>query len=80
MEQFKGYVIQHKIYIFLLTEANTKQITDITDRMNYHLQKFGRNTTAIYADSKSYNTTNSNWLQGGLMHIITEGVCSFYNK
>ena len=61
-------------------ETNTKWATDITNRMNYHLQEFIRNTTAIYADSKLYNTTNSNWLQSGLMNVIIGGVFSFYDK
>ena len=59
MEQFKEFVMQKKVDIALLTETNMKWTTDITDKMSYHLQEFGRNTMAIFGDSKSYNTTNS---------------------
>ena len=57
-----------------------KSIIDIINQMSYHLKEFGRNTMAIFRDSKSYNTTNSNWLQGRLMNVLTGRIVSCYNK
>ena len=53
---------------------------DIIDQMSYHLKEFRRNTIAFFGDSKSYNTTNSNWLQGRLMNILTGRIVSCYDK
>ena len=60
MEQFKEFVIKNKVDIVLLIETNAKWTMDIIDQISYHLKEFGRNTIAIFRDSKSHNTTNSN--------------------
>ena len=50
------------------------------DKIDRKLYEIGRNTQAIYVDSKSHNTTNSSQLQGGIMNIITDRVKSFLDK
>jgi hypothetical protein len=80
MEQFKEFVIKNKVDIALLMETNAKWTTDIIDQISYQLKEFRRNTMAIFRDSKSYNTINSNWLQGGLMNVLTGRIVSCYDK
>ena len=80
MEQFKEFIIKNKVDIALLMETNAKQTMDIIDQMSYHLKEFGRSTMAIFGDSKSHNTINSNWLQGRLINVLTGRIVSCYNK
>jgi len=67
MNQFIKFMIQNKVNMALLTE-------------NRKLQELGRNTEAIYVDSKSHNATTSDWLQGGIINVITGGTKSFWDK
>jgi len=80
INQFIEFMIQNKVNIALLTETNTKWSTDVIDKIDRKLQELGRNTEAIYIDSKLYNTTTSDWLQGGIMNVITGGIKSFWDK
>ena len=61
-------------------ETNTKWMPSVMDKMDRKLLEIGRNTETIYADSKSYNTTNSDWLQGGLINMIIGGIKMFLDK
>ena len=62
MIQFIEFMTKNKVNIALLKETNTKQSTEVMDKIDRKLHELGRNTQAIYADSKSHNTTNSDWL------------------
>ena len=48
--------------------------------MKRKIKELGRNTQIIHTDSKAHSTTNSLWLQGGMMNIIRRGIVSFFNK
>ena len=64
----------------LLTKTNTKWSTDIMDKIDRKLQELGRNTEAIYIDSKLHNIMTSDWLQGEIMNVIMGGTKSFWDK
>ena len=44
--------------------------------MSSKMKTLGWETRCYYADSKAHKTTNSEWLQGGLMNIITGKISS----
>ena len=73
-------MIKNKVNLALLMKTNTKWSTEVMDKIDRKLYELGRNTQAIYADSKSYNTTNCNWLQGGIMNVIIGRVKSILDK
>ena len=48
--------------------------------MKNQLKELGRGIQIVYTDSKVYNMTKSNWLQGGIMNIIAKKAKGLYNK
>ena len=48
--------------------------------MNNQMKELERNIQMIYADSKSYSTTNSSQLQGGMINILQGEIMSFMDR
>jgi len=44
------------------------------------MKEIGRNMQVIFADSKAYNTTGSDWLPGGIMVVIGRNMSSLLQK
>ena len=60
----------------MLSKTNGKWTTRTTDVMSAKMKELGRETRCYYADSKAHKTTDSYWLQGGLMNVITGKISS----
>ena len=44
------------------------------------MRELGRNTSIIFANSKAYMITNSDWLLGGMMEVINGKISSLIAK
>ena len=66
----------NKIDIAMLSETNWKWTTRTTDTMSSKMKEFGRETRCYYLDRKAYETTDSDWLQGGMMSVTIVKISS----
>ena len=61
----------NKIDIAMASKTSWKWTIRTKDATSCKMKVLGRETRCSYAESKSHKTTNSEWLQGGLMNVVT---------
>ena len=71
---------KHNIDIILLNEMNTKQNAPNRDRIERKLKVLGREVFIAIVDSTLQNTTNHDWLPGGLMTAVRRKSTSLINE
>ena len=60
----------------MLSKANEKWATRASDMMSSKMKELRRETRYYCADSKVHEVTNSDWLQRGMMSVITAKISS----
>ena len=64
----------------MITETNTKQTAKSTDIIKSKFKDLGRSLELIVAESKTYNITESNWLQGRLLNVSCRKIPTLLQK
>ena len=71
IDQMIDFCKNNKVDIVMISETNCKWKTRTKDLMSSKMKTLGKETRYSCADSKAHKTTNSEWLQGGLMSVMT---------
>ena len=66
----------NKIDVAMLSKTNGKWIIRTTDIMSSKVKELRRETSYYYADSKPNEIIDSDWLEGGMMNVITGKISS----
>ena len=71
IDQMIKFCKNNKIGMSITSETNCKWTTRNKDLISYKIRALGREERWYHADSKSNETTTTDWSQGGLMNVTT---------
>ena len=75
IDQIQDFFKNNQTHVVMLSKKG-KWITRTTDLMSSKMEVLGRETMCYCADNKAHKTTDSKWLQGGLMNVTTGKISS----